>query len=92
MKINTRALGISSATIAAASYVVCGLFVVAAPGATSRFFGWIFHIDLSSMARQISITSFIGGLILFSAFVGTCVAATAGMYNRLNPSTMNTTG
>lgn len=83
MRINTRAIGIASGMIAAAWFVVCGLLVAIAPGATSTFLGWVLHIDLSSLARPISVSSFIGGLILFSVFVGICVAGTAWLYNRL---------
>lgn len=82
MGINTRALGLASGLVAAATFVVCGLMVAVAPGATSSFFGWMFHIDLSGMARTISVSSFIGGLIVFSVLVGICVAAAAWLYNR----------
>ena len=83
MGINTCALGFASGIVAAATFVVCGLMVAVAPGATSSFFGWVFHIDLSSLARPISVTSFVGGLIVYSFFVGVCVAAAAWLYNRL---------
>jgi drug/metabolite transporter (DMT)-like permease len=83
MGINTRALAFASGIVAAATFVVCGLMVAVAPGATSSFFGWVFHIDLSSLSRSISVSSFVGGLIVFSAIVGICVAAVAWMYNKL---------
>jgi len=81
--INSRALGTSAGLIAAITFVICGVLVALAPGTTSAFFGWVLHIDLSSMARPISVASFIGGLILFSAFVGLCVGLTSALYNRL---------
>jgi small-conductance mechanosensitive channel len=83
MRLNTRALGFAAGIVAAATFVVCGLMVAIAPGATSSFFGWVFHIDLSSLARPISVTSFVGGLIVYSIFVGVFVAAAGWMYNRL---------
>ena len=83
MGINARVLGFASALVAAITFVVCGLFVAVAPGTTSAFFSWVFHIDLSGMARPISVASFIGGLVVFSVFVGLCVAAAASLYNRL---------
>jgi len=83
MRINSRALGIASGMIAAATFIACGLMVAIAPGATSSFFGWVLHIDLSSLSRPISVSNFIGGLLLFSVFVGICVAAVGWMYNRL---------
>jgi len=85
MGINTRALGFASGIIAAATFIVCGLMVAIAPGATSSFFGWVLHIDLSSLSRPISLSNFLGGLVLFSVFVGICVAAVGWMYNKLTP-------
>ena len=82
MGINTRALGFATALVAASTFVVCGLFVAVAPGATSSFFSWVFHIDLTGMARPISVASFIGGLVLFSLFLGVCVSAAAWLYNK----------
>lgn len=82
MRVDSKALGASAGLIAAATFVICGVLVAIAPGATSAFFGWVLHIDLSAMARPITIASFFGGLILFSAFVGVCVGLTAKLYNR----------
>ena len=82
MGINTRALACASGLVAAATFVICGLFVAVAPGTTSAFFGWVFHIDLSGMARSISVSSFIGGLVVFSVFVAACVGTAAWLYNR----------
>lgn len=83
MRFNIRAIGIAAATTASVTYILCGVFVAVAPGVTSAFFSWMFHIDLSGMARQITVTSFLGGLVLFSAFVGICVAVTAWLYNKM---------
>lgn len=82
MGINTRALGFATGLVAASTFVVCGLFVALAPGTTSSFLSWVFHIDLTSLARPISVASFIGGLVLFSLFIGVCVAAAAWLYNK----------
>jgi small-conductance mechanosensitive channel len=37
---------------------------------------------LSGMARSISVSSFIGGLVVFSVFVAACVGTAAWLYNR----------
>jgi hypothetical protein len=83
MRTNIRALGFASGLIAAATFAVCGLLVAVAPGATSSFFGWVLHIDLSGLLRPISWSNFIAGLVVFSAFIGICVAATAWLYRKL---------
>jgi hypothetical protein len=82
MRINIRALGLASGVIAAATFVVCGLLVAVAPSATMSAFGWVLHVDLSGIARPIYVSNFIGGLIMFSAFVGICIAAVGWLYNR----------
>lgn len=54
-----------------------------APGSTAAFLGWVLHIDLGSMARNVTVSNFFGGLVAFSAFVGVCVGLTGSLYNRL---------
>ncbi len=83
MRINAKALGTSAGLIAAATFVICGVFVALVPGTTSAFLGWVLHIDFSAMARPISVASFFGGLVLFSAFVGICVGLVSALYNRI---------
>ena len=83
MRVEAKAVGIASAIIAGATFVLCALAVAVAPGSTSGLLGWVLHIDLSSMARQVTWGNFIGGLVLFSAFVGLCVGLTAKLYNWL---------
>ncbi len=82
MRVNSRALGTSAGLVAAGTFVICGVLVAIVPGATSAFLGWVLHIDFSAMARPISVASFFGGLILFSAFVGICVGMVSALYNR----------
>jgi hypothetical protein len=54
MRFNTNALFWAVAVVSAASYVICAAFVAVVPGATSQLFGWVMHIDLSSLARRIT--------------------------------------
>ncbi len=82
MRINSKVLGTSAGLVAAAPFVICGILVAIAPGTTSALLGWVFHIDLSTMARPISVASFFGGLVVFSVFVGLCVGFVSALYNR----------
>lgn len=81
MPVNAKALGMASGLVAGATFVLCALAVVVAPGSTTAFFGWMLHIDLSSMSRHVTVPSFFGGLVLFSALVGICVGLTGKLYD-----------
>ena len=82
--INSRALATSAGIVGATTFALCGAFVAFAPGAVSSFFGWMLHIDLSTMARPISVTSYVGGLVLSGAFVWLVVGLVSILYNRLS--------
>lgn len=83
MKLNVKALSFASAIVAAASYVVCALAVAIAPGLTTRTFGYVLHIDLTSLSRTITWGSFFGGMLSFSVGLAILVGLTAWSYNRL---------
>jgi hypothetical protein len=83
MRFNTNALFWAVVTVSAASYIVCAAFVAVAPGASSQFFGWVMHMDLSSLARPITWGSFFGGMICYSLVLGGLAWASAWAYNRL---------
>lgn len=83
MKLNVRALSFASGIVSAVSFIVCALAVVIAPGLTSRFFSYVFHVDLTSLSRTITWGNFFGGMLLFSVGVAIFVGLTAWCYNRL---------
>ena len=83
MKLNVRALSFASAIVAAVSFILCALAVALSPALTSRFFSFVFHIDLTSLSRSITWASFFGGMLLFSVGVAIHVGLTAWCYNRL---------
>ncbi len=80
--INSRALATSAGIVVGTTFAVCGAFVAYAPGAVTSLLGWILHIDVSTMARPISVTSYVGGLVVFAAFVWFVVAGVSALYNR----------
>lgn len=80
--INSKALGISAGIVAAVTFVICGVMVAIAPGSTSAILGWVLHVDMSTMARPISVVSLVGGTILFGLFIGVCVGLVSALYNR----------
>lgn len=82
MKINVKALFNSVALVCAASYIICAFFVAVAPEATARAFSFVFHIDMTGMARVITWKRFFGGLVCFSIGVALHFAAAGWLYNR----------
>ena len=83
MRFDTRALAIAAGTITAAVYTICALFVAINPGATSAFFGYLFHVDLSGIARPLTWLSYFAGVIGLSLFVGFVVGLVGWLYNAL---------
>jgi hypothetical protein len=83
MKLDTGAVFWAVAIVSAASYIVCAALVAVAPGATTQFFGWVMHIDVSSLSRVITWGSFIGGMVCYSLVTGVLAWASATAYNRL---------
>lgn len=82
MKLNIRAVFYASLIVSAISFIVCAFFVAVAPEATSRFFSFVFHVDLTSLARHITWGSFLGGILCFSFGVAVHFGAAAWLYNR----------
>lgn len=80
--IKSRALATSSTIVVATTFAICGALIAFAPGAVSSFFGWVLHVDLSTMARPISAASYVGGLVVFATFVWLVVALVLTLYNR----------
>lgn len=83
MRIKSLSLGLSAAVITAFGFGICGLFFAIAPGPTSAFISWVMHIDVTAMTRPVSAPNLLAGIVLFGAYVGLFVGATAALYNRL---------
>jgi hypothetical protein len=66
MKQNVRGSLSRHRLVSAASYAICALMVALRPEGTSRSFGYVLHIDLSSLTRSITWPSFFVGLVVFS--------------------------
>lgn len=83
MKLDARYFGVSAGIVAAVTFVLCGLLVAVAPGATQAGISYVLHVDLTSLSRTLTAASFFVGLIVFSLFVGLCAYGTAALYNAL---------
>jgi hypothetical protein len=83
MRINPRAFGIATGLTAAFLFLVCAVFVAVLPDATTAFFGTLIHADLSAVARPLSLSSFVIGLIVWTVGTGLTFGLAAAVYNRL---------
>ena len=83
MSLDTRALGMAAGGAGAVGFAVCALLVTVAPGATSAFFSYVLHLDLSSLARPLTWGSFAAGLLAIALGLAVFAALVGSIYNRL---------
>lgn len=83
MRLNTRAFGMAAGVTAALLFTVCSLAVAVAPDATTAFFGYLVHMDLSGLQRTLTPASFIGGLVAWTFGTAIAFGLAAEIYNRL---------
>jgi len=83
MRLDTRAFAIASGMTAALLFVLCATAVAIAPGPTTAFFGYIVHLDMSGMRRELTVASFIVGLIAWTLGTALTFGLAAMIYNRL---------
>ena len=83
MSTNVRALTITGAIMAAATYAICAIFVALFPEAATRIGSDIVHINLSGVGRTITWGGALTGGVFFTVFVAVVCAASGWLYNRL---------
>lgn len=83
MRLDTRAFAIAAGATAAVLFILCALAVAIAPGSTTAFFGYIVHLDMSGMRRELTVASFIVGLFAWTVGTALTFALAALIYNRL---------
>ena len=83
MRLDTRAFAFAAGITAAVLFTLCALAVAIAPGATTGFFGYLVHLDLSALPRTLTFGSFVGGLICWTLGAGLTFGLAAAIYNRL---------
>lgn len=83
MRLDTRAFAIAAGMAAALLFTLCAAAVAISPDATTAFFGYIVHLDVSGMRRELTVASFIVGLIAWTLGTALTFGFAAMMYNRL---------
>lgn len=85
MSVDPRAFGLAAGATAAALFSICALVVGLVPGAAVGFFGYILHLDLTALARPVTVANFVGGLFAWTIGVGIVFGLGGVFYNRLLP-------
>lgn len=83
MRLDTKAFAIAAGIVAAVLFTLCAAFVAIAPGTATALFGAVLHLDLSTLARRVTLGSFVGGLVFWTIGTAVVFGAAAAIYNRL---------
>lgn len=83
MRIDPRAFGMAAGLVAAVLFILCAVAVWLAPEATTAAFGMMIHADLTSIARTLTLGSFVAGLVCWTLGTGLTFGVLAALYNGL---------
>ena len=86
MRFDSRAFGLATGTVVAVLFTLCALAVALAPSATTTLASALIHLDLSGMARTITLGRFVTGLVCWTIGVGLVFYAVGRLYNRYTGS------
>ncbi len=87
MKLNPSAFGLAAGLTAAALSGVCALFVALAPHTAMALLSNVVHADLTSLARNVTVGNFFGGILFWGIGTGLLFAFAGWLYNRLSATT-----
>ncbi len=82
MKLDVRAIAIAAGSVAAAAFIICGLFFRLMPGAAGGSFDIMLHANMGPMWRAPGWGGLLLGVIGWWVLTALCVGATAALYNR----------
>ncbi len=80
MRLDTKRFAFAVATAWAVWYAMCSFLVAVAPAQTQAVFSFAMHYDLTG-ARNLTWSSFFGGLILTTAWIAVFAATVGGIFN-----------
>ena len=83
MRIEARLFGIAAGVAAAVLYTLCALLVAVAPDTATNVFGFVMHMDLSGVARPISLAGYLCGVAFWGIGTGLVFGFAAGLYDWL---------
>lgn len=91
MLIQTRAYAITLSIVGATTYLLGAILHVVSPWGAPALVAYIFHVDVTPLARPFAWDSFVVGMALFAAVGALLGALTAWLYNMLAHRTATAT-
>lgn len=83
MEINTQKFALAATETAAILYVACAVLVAVAPDLAMTLLGWLAHVtNTEALARSVTMTGVVYGLIQVVIYMYVSVALFAWLYNR----------
>ena len=86
MTLNANRLALATVIVFAVLWVVCSALVAVLPGMMLTATGFMVHSQLETFRWSLTVTGFVGGLVLWSLISGITVWLVAVVYNRLAPN------
>ena len=83
MKLDTAAFAAAAGIAAGAIFTLCAMFVAVAPETATAFFGYVLHLDLSSLDRHLTFGSFFAGVFFWGFGTAFAFALAGRIYNAL---------
>lgn len=81
MKLNIWPFSLSVGIVTAVASIICGLLIALAPEATMAVVSYLFHIDLTGLARAITWGGFFAGLVVSVLVMMLGAASVAWLYD-----------
>ncbi|HAS84909.1 MAG TPA: hypothetical protein DCS23_02445 [Candidatus Yonathbacteria bacterium] len=83
MELNTKKFALAATETGAVLYIACALFVAVAPDLAMTLLGWLAHVtNTDTLARSITMTGVVYGLIQVVVYVYIATFMFAWFYNR----------
>ena len=82
MRLDIKALAIAAGVAAAVVSAACALIVAVAPEFATSLFSNVVHLDLTPLARKVTLGNAVGGLVFWGLGTGVVFAFAAWLYNR----------
>ena len=83
MKLSIWPFSLSVGIVTAAAAIICGLLIALAPEATMAVVSYLFHIDLTGLARTITWGGFLAGFVVSVLTMMLGAASVAWLYDHL---------
>jgi uncharacterized membrane protein (DUF4010 family) len=82
MLVEPRSFGYAAGITAALVSALCAAFIAVAPAPAMTLFGLVVHADLTSLARDVTLTAFLAGILFWGLGAGLVFGFAAWLYDQ----------